>query len=152
MPTDVPVSSTPADPVAAAEQAALEAYRGMWDVYTLAGRPPEANPDEPQLARYATGDALEVLMRGLMSMRDQGLVTEGSMLLAPEVTNLSPASLPTGVQVTDCADTSDAARVRADGRPFEDEPGGRRLIVADVEDTGEGWKVTSFGVRDAGSC
>ena len=151
-PTLSAVSPITVDPVAAAEQAALEAYRGMWDAYTSAGRPPAANPDDAALERYATGDALQVLRRGLTSMRDQGLVSDGSMKLSPEVTSLAPASSPTSAQVTDCADTSDAARVRADGEPFDDEPGGRRLIVADLENSGGEWKVTSFGVRETGSC
>lgn len=145
-------SPSPVDPVAAAEQAVLETYRAMWDVYTQAGRPPVANPDDPRLERYATGDALRVLVRGLTSMRNQGLVTAGEMVLSPRVTQLAPESSPTSAQVTDCADTADALRVRADGEPFEDEPGGQRLIVADLEDTGDGWKVTAFGVRETGSC
>ena len=85
-------------------------------------------------------------------MRDQGLVSDGNMKLSPEVTSLDPASSPTSAQVTDCADTSETARVRADGEPFDDEPGGRRLVVADLENSGGEWKVTSFGVRETGSC
>ena len=148
----LPQMPSPQDATARAEAAVLEAYRGMWEAYTVASRRPQADPGDPTLGRYATGDALDVLRRGLTAMRDQGLVTQGSMRLSPEVTDVTPASSPTRAQVSDCADTRDAVRVRADGEPFEDEPGGRRLIVADLEKTDGGWKVTSFGIRAVGSC
>lgn len=144
---------SPVDPVAAAEQAALAAYTGMWDAYNLAGQPPEANPNHPDLARYASGDALEMLTDLLAGFRDDGLVFSGELELAPEVTRLSPQSDPDSARVEDCVDSSGWAVVRADGEPYEDEPGGQRLVFADVEDTGEGvWKVTVLSIGSVGSC
>jgi len=140
-------------PAEAAEQAALAAYRGMWAAYDSAGQPPEADPDYPVLERYATGDALETLVAGLTSIRQAGLVLDGEVVYSPTVTELSPPSAPNMARVEDCADSTSAARVRADGEPFEDEPGGRRRIVADVEVVDGGiWKVTGFAVREVGSC
>jgi len=141
------------DPAGVAEQAALAAYRGMWAAYDSAGQPPDVDPGHPELERYATGDALETLIGGLTSMRDAGLVLEGEVLYSPTVTELSPPSAPTTARVADCADSTRAARVREDGEPFQDEPGGRRRIVADLEVVDGGiWKVTGFAVREVGSC
>jgi hypothetical protein len=141
------------DAVAAAEQAVLDAYRGMWRAYRQAGRPPAADPDYPELEWYAAGDALAVLTGGLADYRDQGLVFSGAPVLWPQVAELSPPDDPVGATVEDCADSSGFEAVRADGGRYEDEPGGRRLITAEVENVGEGiWKVTGFAVREVGSC
>lgn len=146
-------SAVAVDPVAAAERAVLAAYRGMWAAYQRAGQPPTADPDRPGLRRYAAGDALGVLTDGLTGYREDGLVFTGEVVLSPEVTDLWPADDPVQATVQDCADSSGSQVVRADGEPYEDEPGGRRLITADVEDVGEGtWKVTSFAVQPVGSC
>jgi hypothetical protein len=136
-----------------AERAALAAYTGMWAAYDAAGRPPAADPNNPEPARYADGSALDALVNGLVSMSESGLVFEGQVVFAPEVVDISPASAPTRARIEDCADSSGSVRVRADGEPFEDEPGGLRRIIADLEQTGEGvWKVTSFAVLEVGSC
>jgi hypothetical protein len=136
-----------------AEPAVLAAYTGMWEAYDSAGQPPAADPDSPELARYAAGSALNALVDGLVSMSGAGLAFEGQVVFAPEVVDLSPASVPTRARVEDCADSSGSARVRVDGAPFEDEPGGFRRIAADLERSGDGaWKVTSFAVLEVGSC
>ncbi|MPZ28584.1 MAG: amidohydrolase family protein [Micromonosporaceae bacterium] len=147
-------ASTPAgDPVVEAEQAALAVYRGMWQAYTEAGGPPEADPDGPGLGAHAASDALRVLVDGVTALRDQGLVTAGEVVLNPVVVELSPEESPARARIEDCADTSGSSRVRADGEPFEDEPGGRRLVIATVEVTSGGvWKVVDFAVRRVGSC
>jgi hypothetical protein len=48
----VQATPTPVDPVAAAEQAALKAYRCMWAAYDAAGRAPAADPDDQRLDRW----------------------------------------------------------------------------------------------------
>jgi hypothetical protein len=143
------------DPVEAARQSALQAYQGMWAAYGVAGRPPAANPDHPGLDQHATGEALTMLTDLLASFREDGLViAEGSEVVhSPDVVELSPESAPTRARIEDCADSSGSVLVRADGEPFDDEPGGRRLIFADVEDEGEGvWKVSALAIGRVGSC
>jgi hypothetical protein len=141
-------AATPQD-----EQAAvLVAYRCMWEAYDRAGRAPQADPDDPRLADCADGEALRGLRQGLDSMREQGLVIEGEFALAGDVTELDLAAVPARASVRDCGDSSDWRRVRADGQAFEDTPGGRRLIVADLQRVEGRWKVTSFGVREIGTC
>jgi hypothetical protein len=151
--TEVPVSPTPADPVAAAEQAALEAYRCMWAAYDAAGRAPTANPNDNRLEYCATDDALQALVEGLTSMRDDGRVIEGEVVLSPEVVQLEPENVPTQARVRDCGDSTNWLTVYLETGEATDEPRGRQLIVAELEDVGDGiWKVTSFGVRGVGSC
>jgi hypothetical protein len=140
-------------PLEAAERAALDAYRGMWAAYGAAGGPPEADPQDARLAQYATDRALQVLVNGLTSMREDGLIIEGDARLFPEVTELTPEPSPTHARIEDCADSTESSLVRTDGEPYEDEPGGRRLIIAEVQHMGEeGWKVFDFAVLGVGSC
>jgi hypothetical protein len=135
------------------EVAVLAAYAGMWQAYESAGQPPGADPDDPALARHAAGEALDALVSGLVSMSRAGVVFQGRVMFAPQVVELSPASMPARARVEDCADSTGSARVRVDGAPFADEPGGLRRIVAELERSRAGmWKVTSFAVLEVGSC
>src|SRR4051812_32007855 len=59
-------------PREAAEQAALAAYRDMWGAAAAASK--TSNPDAPDLRRYATGDALKLLVGALYTDRGQGHV------------------------------------------------------------------------------
>lgn len=147
-------SPSPDDPAGAARSAALAAYTGMWQAYDQAGRAPAADPDDPALAQATTGDALEGLMAALGRLRDQGLVFEGTFeLTATELVELSPADAPTSAKIEDCLDESGWEVVSADGGEYEDEPGGRRAVFADVELGDDGvWRVTGFALRAVGTC
>ena len=145
-------SSAPANPDGAAVQDAVAAYRGMWDAYMLVLGAPD--PDSPELARYAAGNALKALSDGVRDVRDKGLKGEGSFALKPQVTEIAPATSPTKIGIRDCFDDSKARIVRASPGPaYSDKPGGRRLCVATVERQADGaWKVTSFGLHEVGTC
>jgi hypothetical protein len=152
-PSVVTVSPSPADPVAAAEDAVVAAYRCMWAAYDQAGRAPQANPDDDRLARCATGDALDALVEGLLLMRNDDLVIEGEVRLNPVVVELSPGSAPIEARIEDCGDSSDWVTVRRDTGEVTDDPRGRQLVIANLRDTGDGvWKVVDFAVRGIGSC
>src|SRR5262249_33341362 len=71
-------SSAPssASPTAGAPTA-LDAYRGMWKAYVDAIHIPD--PNYPDLARYAQGDALAVFVKGLTSVQRDGLVGQGDV-------------------------------------------------------------------------
>jgi hypothetical protein len=56
------------------------------------------------------------------------------------------------VSIEDCIDTNATSRYKANGEPFNDSPGGRRLVFADVELHDGVWKVFSLAVREVGSC
>lgn len=150
VPTPSPASASPV-PVDPASEA-VAAYEAMWEAYDEAARDPQSDPEEAGLERYATGDALAMLTDLLASLRADGLVAQGSIDHAPEVTEMSPEQAPTRVRVEDCADSSDRSVARADGGLFEDEPGGLRLIFADADKEEGVWKVAALGIGRVGSC
>ncbi len=145
-------SAASTDPNVAAVQNAVAAYRGMWDAYMRVLAAPD--PDNPELARYATGAALKTLTDGVRDVRDKGLKGEGAFILSPQVTEVAPASAPTKVGIRDCLNTAQSRIVRASPGPaYSDKPGGRRQCIATVERQADGaWKVTSFGLHEVGSC
>ena len=140
-------AALPGDP-AAEEQMVLAAYRCMWEAYDRAGRAPRADPGDGRLARCATGRALQALIDGLESMRQEERVVEGAVVLGPEVVELSG----TGAQVRDCADSTGWLTVERRTGQVVGDPRGRQLIVADLLRVGGVWKVSLFGVREVGSC
>ncbi len=145
-------SPAPTDPRVAAVQDAVAAYRGMWQAYETVAQNPD--PQQSDLARYATGDALRTMTNGLQSLKNQGLEGTGSVTHSPRVTEVSPVNSPTQVSISDCMDTSASHIVRASPGPaYSDSPGGRRLCLATVQRQGDGaWRVTGFGVRAVGTC
>ncbi len=137
---------------ASAVQAAVSAYRGMWDAYMRVLATPDL--DSPELAHYATGDALKTLVDGVGDVRDQGLRGEGQFVLTPRVVEIAPAKAPTKIGIRDCVNTAKSRIVRASpGTAYSDKPGGRRQCLATVALQGDGsWRVTSFGLHEVGSC
>jgi hypothetical protein len=136
----------------AAVHAAVTAYSGMWNAYDAAIKIPD--PHAPNLAKYATGEALQTLTKGLQSVKDQSLKGTGEIVVAPHVSEVSPASAPSTVGVTDCLNDSASHLVRVGpGSPYHDTPGGRRVCTATVVLQPDGtWKVTQFGVQKVGTC
>jgi hypothetical protein len=151
------ISQTPSVPIPSqdargtAEQSALDAYRGMWRAYAKAGL--KANPDEPDLAHYASGAALKTLTSGLAAYRNKGQVLKGEYVSVPQTAGASLDTTPSTVTVADCLDDSHFLVYDAAGKRVDDEAGGRRATRATVSDLGtEGWKVTSFGIQEVGTC
>ena len=152
-PTAPPPQASPtpsADELAGQE--ALEAYRGMWDDFVVAGT--TSDWQSPDLGRHATGVALTNLSRGLYADSANGLVTRGEPVLSPEVSSVEPAGAPVRVVVTDCGDSTNWLKYREEDDSVATEgPGGRRLINAVVERQSDGsWKVSDYGVQELGSC
>ena len=146
------LSPSPSDPSVSAVQAAVASYRSMWQAYNAAVQVPD--PNSPDLAKYATGTALSTLVSGLRSVKDRGLKGTGQIVLAPQVTEISPTTAPTKVAIKDCFDDSATHLIRVGpGSPYNDTPGGRRLCLATVElQSDKSWKVTTFGLRGVGTC
>ncbi|GIH16094.1 hypothetical protein [Rugosimonospora africana] len=124
----------------------------MWDAYDAAVQVPD--PNSPDLRQYATGSALQDLVKGLQSVKDQRLKGTGQIRLSPQVVEISPASTPTKVGIKDCFDDSATHLVRVGpGSTYHDTAGGRRLCTATVVLQADGsWKVTVYGLRDPGTC
>lgn len=148
--TPTPILSAPTSGANAANERAIAAYRGMWQAYAEAGR--TSNPDDLGLSVYAIGNALKALQVGLETNKKQGLITTGKPIASPQVTSITPAAEPDSAEVSDCLDTTDFRRTKADGTPFTDSPGGRRAVKATLKKINNQWKVTDFLPGEVGSC
>ena len=146
----------PSSAASAADDAqgkAIAAYEQMWGDFAAAGT--TSDWQSPRLRQHATGIALDKLSRSLYGDHYKGLVTKGEPVLHPSVSTVEPAGGdPRKIVITDCGDSSNALKYRADnGQLADDKPGGRHLINAVVEKQADGsWKVSDFGVHEVGSC
>ena len=147
----VPSSPTAASPTTtSAGQGAVAAYRSMWTAFGAAGE--TSNWRSPDLARYATGNALDQLVRSLQADEVQGVVTKGSTVNRPVVISAIPASDPTDVRIQDCGDDTGTHRIRASDGHVLPGAGGRHRIDADVRTVDGACKVVDFRLRAAGTC
>jgi hypothetical protein len=148
-------SSVPTTTASAADKAKQDAtatYLGMWREFAAAGT--TSDWQSAALGKYATGVALTNLTRGLYADHYNKLVTKGEATHDAKVASAEPADNPTKIIVTDCSDSTNALKYRADnGQLADNTPGGRRLINGQVELQGDkSWKVTDFAVREVGTC
>lgn len=144
-------SSPSASPALVARQQATTAYVGMWQDMAQAGTTSDWN--SPQLAQFATGDALSAISRSMYADHLNGLVTRGEPKNYPKVTSAKPAANPTTVMISDCGDSTHWLKYRKDNDKLaDDKPGGRRAITAEVKKLNGAWKVTRFAVEAVGSC
>lgn len=67
---------------------AIAAYRAMWEDYAVAAE--TANWQSPRLTDHATGDALDVISRGLYASSYNGEVAKGRPVLDPTVASMKP--------------------------------------------------------------
>jgi hypothetical protein len=145
-----PSAASSATSIQDTQRQVLDTYLGMQRAFDTASE--TADPTFPDLARYASGPALQRLTSGLTSMRNAGLRGKGKTVFHPKVEELSPAKAPTKARVADCMDTRGTSVYRANGQPYQDTPGGWRLVNATVERVGGTWKVTGVGIHEVGSC
>jgi hypothetical protein len=151
--TASPVSTpaSPATPAQAAGRLALAAYTGMWREMQSAGV--TADWRDPRLASYASGEALQILVRGLRSDRRQGLVVKGMLVIHPHVISRKPAGDPDQVVIRDCSDDSHWLNyVAATGKLQNAVPGGHRLVEALVTRAAGRWTVSRLVVHAEGTC
>jgi len=112
-----------------------------------------SNWQSPELGRYASGSALQVLSGSLYADHLNGFESRGAPVLQPRATSAEPADAPTTVMLFDCADSTNWLQYRTDGSLVDDEPGGRRAVTSEVRLHQDGsWKVTRFAVEGLGSC
>lgn len=147
---ELPTVTSSKDLQAEAKGAAIKAYEGMWNAYAEAGE--TANHKSPKISRYATGNARTRIVAALLSYRDEGLVTKGRPKLSPEVTSMKPASRPSTVEISDCADSTGWTTHKRGSGDQVDEPAGKRKITATVVLKDGDWKVKDFDAKEIGSC
>ena len=123
-----PASPSPTAAQAAA-RSALAAYDGMWKEMQAAGV--TANWQDPGLAKYASGKALNTLVTGLHNAHNAGLVIKGTLVTDPQVTSEQPEANPVQVVIRDCIDDSHWLNYfAATGKLQNNVPGGHRLTEA----------------------
>ena len=145
-----PAPSPANNPYDDPHQQAIDAYLGTQEAFSQAII--AADPDHPELTVHTAGRALDLLRDGLTAIRDQGLRGRGEATFRPEVDQWDDLERPTTIIIRDCMDTSNTELYSVSGEPYEDEPGGLRLVIATVEIVDGTWKVTGLGVHGVGTC
>ncbi|ABW12028.1 hypothetical protein Franean1_2598 [Parafrankia sp. EAN1pec] len=153
----VSAAPTPTSPADIARSEAVAAYSGMWRATAIASH--TSDWQAPELSRYASGSALQVITGSLYADHFNKVVSRGESVNQPTVTSADPPAAPTIVLIADCGDDSGWRKYHAepgqpeDGQLVAGSPGGRRQITAEVKPHQDGaWRVTRFAVGSVGSC
>ena len=134
----------------AAGRDALAAYRGMWATFVEAGK--TSDPEAPDLPRYASDQALKLIVSSLYTDHQLRRVSKGEPKIDPRVTVLKPTDAPTEATITDCVDDKEWLRYKESGGLVDNVPGGKHRTTATVKRTADGWKVASFILKEKGTC
>lgn len=147
-----PTATTPAaDPAAAARQEAVTAYEGMWN--DLANAAQTANWRDPGLTVHATDSALSMMVNLLKEDDKDGAILKGKPVMNPKVTSAEPTSSPTVVRLSDCLNSQNWLLYRkSTGALWDDKPGGKRAVNAEVVQSRGAWKVVTFDAAALGTC
>lgn len=148
----LPASSAPstAGPASATERDALVAYRGMWSAFVEAGK--ISDPDAADLRKYASDDALTLIVGALYANREQKEVILGEVLLDPQVTEVRPPDAPTEATILDCVNDEKWLEHKLSGGLVDEVPGGRHRTTATVKRVNGEWKVSAFTLERSGTC
>jgi hypothetical protein len=109
------------------EEAILAAYQGYWDTWLAANDPP--NPDHPDLAKYATGAALE---RARQTISDHAQQNHAVRLREGSVYAHRPAVIEQGEEsalIEDCSLDDGLVLDRASGVVLDDSVWSRKSLV-----------------------
>lgn len=131
-------TSTPAATTTTGEPArgaAIAGYRAYWDAYLASADP--MDPNNPALAKTATGPALEAVQRSFLALRSAGKVIRGELDLAPKVTALEASA----ATVEDCYGDETGVYEAASGKREDTPTGQRHLVTATLRLEGDTWKV-----------
>ena len=128
----------------------MAAYRGMWDAFVAAGK--VSDPDAPDVRKYASDQALRLIVNALYTNKVQKKVIRGDLKINPKATALKPTNNPTEATISDCVNDEKWLVYKASGALVNDVPGGRHSTTATVKRTTDGWKVSSFILKEAGTC
>ncbi len=149
-----PAASSPAasslDPRAEVQKA-VAAYTSLLNAFTAASN--AGTDDTTELAKYATGSALQRLAKGLADNKAKGLHSQGTPVIdPPHVTEIAPANDPTMVIVTGCVDDTHWQLYNSKGQLADTSPSGRRGTSAQIDKNAGTWKVTSLAIQGVGTC
>jgi hypothetical protein len=137
-------------PSGVAAQAAIIAYRGMWNAWVEAGK--TSDSESPALRTYASGDALKLIVSALLTHKQNQQVSLGEPVVDPKVTEVKPADAPTEATISDCVNDEKWLLYKASGGLVNDVPGGRHNMTATVTATNGTWQVSYFKLGKVGTC
>jgi hypothetical protein len=149
-PTTVPSAPSGASASAPTEQA-VAAYLNLLHAFVAASN--SGSTDTREMAKYATGSALDLLAQGLTDNKKQGVKTAGQPGVSqPKVVKADPTANPIKVDVTGCVDDTNWKFYKYDGKPADNTPSGRRATNAEITNVGGTWRVTLLAIRGVGTC
>lgn len=132
------------------EELVLRAYRGMWDAYVEAGK--TSDPDAPDLRRYASDNALKLIVSALVTNREAKKIILGDLKIDPKVTAVKEGDNPPTATVADCVDSTKWLVHKTSGELWDNEPGAKHRATATVTLSADGWKVSQFTLERGGTC
>ncbi|MFI6575379.1 hypothetical protein ACIBFB_06230 [Nocardiopsis sp. NPDC050513] len=138
-----PVETEPSE--ATPEDEAIAAYLRFWDAIVLASE--EMDPDHPELAEHATGQALELAQFGVQGLVDEGHGMEGELDPSPEVVSAEPEDDPTTVEIDDCQVGGDWRAAGAEEPEMD-----RVLVTATVKRDVFDWWVVEMRIWGDDTC
>jgi len=138
------------DPAQAARQAALAAYRAMWDDWVAAAA--TSDFESTSLAHHASGSALDLITHSIFDDSRNKVVTKGRPVISPNATDVDSTAAPTRVKVVDCVDSTHWLNYKLNGQLQDTIPGGRSHTEALVVLAGGTWRVSQLAIQDNGTC
>ncbi|WP_146165669.1 hypothetical protein [Murinocardiopsis flavida] len=142
---------SPSKSTLSTEDAALEAYEGMWSIVVENSHTTE--PDVTDLDRFAKGEALELAKHGLGAESGENVIARGEPEFSPEVTSVDEKN--DSAEIKDCLDSTNWLREDADtGELIEEEPTSpiRRTVEATADYDGLTWRISQLRIFEQGSC
>lgn len=144
-------TSSSSSPTSAATEAALAAYDGYW-VAQIRSQANPAKAQDPNLVRYASGQALAGAQSTLLLFRQNGIAMRGDPIRDPHVTSVDTAART--VAVVDCVDSSNWKPVYVATGKSALAPGqSPRVVVNSTLELSRGvWTVSSSVVHRDQTC
>lgn len=152
---DKPASPRPAAPSGSAAptrspsdgtEAAVAAYRAMWDDLVAVAR--TSDETNPRLDDHAESGGLGLLRYMMREGKKQGVVGKGYVRLAPVAKRVSTSK----VTILDCSDSTHWLQYRLDGTLKNNVPGGHHRVEATVVQHDGRWVVNSLFIDAVGTC
>ncbi len=122
----------------------------MWSAFVEASK--TADADSPALRTYASADALRLIVSSLVNDQQLGRIALGNVGLTPRVTSVTPTDAPRRVTILDCVDDTHWLDYKKSGGLWDNQPGGKHQTTATVTFSNGQWKVSSFLLKDLGTC
>lgn len=139
---------------AAAERAALAAYRGMWDAQVEAYS--SGSMAKARLGEYTTGEAAQKIIDAFTYYNQQGLAFKGKPAMGPKVSAVDLGSDLHTATISDCVDMAGVVVRRATGKPLALAKNGDRhpwtARATTAKAGGTEWRITDYTIDKDRTC